>query len=119
MDEKPDYQLFLQSLWDSGALKNAPHCDSRVLHEPRKCHYCAMDDYSPLHEFRLEHGISYTGGEPKMWPCPAEEVRSKQVIDMWHGNQAKTTDDLEREDAEFHRVMKMYALMYDDDGEPK
>ena len=119
MDEKPDYHAFLKSLWDSGELKNAPHCDSRVLHEPEKCHYCALEDFKPLHEFRLRHGISYTGGDPKLWLCPAEEARSKQVIDMWHGNRSMTLEQIEHETAEHRRVMKMYFEMHDDDGEPK
>lgn len=70
-------------------VQQYPHCDAFVLHRSG-CEYCAMPESAPLHEYRLVHGINYTGeNDPTKKQCPAEARRPKETIDLWGGNRTK------------------------------
>jgi hypothetical protein len=67
-----------------------PHCDQYVLHRPSSCEYCGLPENEPLHAYRREHGINYTGeNDPAKKQCPAEARRAKKTIDRWPGNRAR------------------------------
>jgi hypothetical protein len=68
-------------------IKQFPHCDSRILHEPGKCKYC--DGHPDWQELREAWGINFTGNtlkNPKLMPCPAETQRPIEAINQWGGN---------------------------------
>ena len=96
---QPDeYKLYAEAVRRNGA-DIAPHCDSEVLHRPGACQYC---DHRPdLQEFRLLHGINFTGeNDPAKLSCPAAAKRSVETIERWGGNRARAADWLpEIEDA--------------------
>lgn len=72
---------------------NTPHCDSRVLHAPDECKYCAMDKYKPLHEERERLGVNHTGHTDRPWSCPAERARSSDSLNSWPGNRPSRPGD--------------------------
>jgi hypothetical protein len=67
-----------------------------VLHKPGDCEFC--DHFPVLQSFRREHGIAFTGDEPKGdygRPCPATLFRPTETIHRWHGNHPYHLDDRE------------------------
>lgn len=65
-----------------------PHCDARVLHEPKNCEFCDM--FPELQQERIKNNINFTGeGNPNKKPCPAEAARGLKSINSWYGNVAK------------------------------
>lgn len=74
-----------------------PHCDTRVLHAPAECTYCAQ--YPDLQALREAWGIASTGHRPvgDQLPCPADRARppdSGSDHRRWPGNRATPRDDL-------------------------
>jgi hypothetical protein len=75
-----------------------PHCDTRILHAPGECEYCA--EYSDWQDLRKRWGIAFTGHEPqeirvsdtvigRELPCPADFNRppsSPSDHRRWPGN---------------------------------
>lgn len=61
-----------------------PHCDSRVLHHPDACMYCA--DATWLQDERAALDVSHTGTSDRRWPCPADEQRGAESLNSWGGN---------------------------------
>lgn len=66
-----------------------PHCDSRILHHPDECEYCA--DRPELQQRRRQLKIAFTGHEPKAdeIPCEADLERgpgSQADHRRWGGN---------------------------------
>jgi hypothetical protein len=45
------------------SIKQFPHCDQRVLHEPGECEYC--DKHPAWQELREAWGIAFTGHQPR------------------------------------------------------
>lgn len=69
----------------------APHCDDLVLHRAEACDICGDDKFLPLHAYRKEHNINYTGEEDaSKVQCPATKRRSAATIHQWGGNRPKT-----------------------------
>ncbi len=64
-----------------------PHCDSRILHAPGECKYC--DCHPDWQELRTVWNIAFTGQPPRsgLTPCPAEQARSRELMERWPGNQ--------------------------------
>lgn len=67
-----------------------PHCDQRILHEPRgtvangTCTFC--DKHSEWQELRVAWGINFTGQtDPDKLPCPADFARG-DTHQNWPGN---------------------------------
>lgn len=83
-----------------------PHCDGNVLHKPGECVYCDMPEFKQLHEWREANDINYTGHTDRSVPCPAEQKRKKDIINAWSGNQAKTQEQLDKEAAEFAKMLE-------------
>lgn len=65
-------------------LPRFPHCDSRILHHPHECGYCAQATELQAERERLD--ISNTGIANRRWPCPADQARSKATYHAWPGN---------------------------------
>ena len=85
-DEYAAYEAAVRASAD--ATGSIPHCDSNVLHAPGQCEYC--DERPDLQEFRLLHGINFTGQfDPSKLLCPAEAKRDLHIIERWGGNIAK------------------------------
>ena len=67
-----------------------PHCDDRILHEPKSCTYC--DQYPDRQFERIQNHIAFTGQYPPPpgWqPCPADAARppgSDSDHRRWGGN---------------------------------
>lgn len=68
-----------------------PHCDSRILHLPEECRYCAM--FTALQEERAAKDISNTGHQNRRWTCPADEARTPEQYNAWSGNRAKLDEE--------------------------
>ncbi len=75
--------------------RTVPHCDQRILHSPENgCIYCNDLSREPLHQIRREMKLRYTGeSKPEDWdtvggwePCPSEQIRELEKIEMWGGN---------------------------------
>lgn len=64
-----------------------PHCDSKILHLPEECVYCA--DCAWLQEERARVDVSNTGHANRSWPCPADRARASEVYNRWGGNRAR------------------------------
>jgi hypothetical protein len=72
-----------------GLMKQYPHCDQYVLHLPGTCAYCDSPELQPAHDYRNKNNINHTGeNNPTKQTCPAEALRSKDIIDKWGGNRA-------------------------------
>src|SRR4051812_31142043 len=68
-----------------------PHCDSNILHAPKKCIYC--DEYPEEQAKRIADGINFTGEQdPNKTKCPAEEARALKMIEQWPGNVPKNAE---------------------------
>ncbi len=66
-------------------IQQFPHCDPRVLHEPKSCAFC--DAHPDWQELRVHWGINFTGkNDLSKHPCPSEEYRPAHVIHQWGGN---------------------------------
>lgn len=109
--EKPqveEYKLYAEAVRRNGA-DIAPHCDSEVLHAPGRCATC--DDNRPdLQEFRLLHGINFTGEtDPAKLPCPATTHRPLETIERWGGNLAKRITQRHSTRDEFVSIPEAYA----------
>jgi len=73
------------------AIKQFPHCDQNVLHEPKTCRYC--DEHADWQELRVAWGINFTGkNEPDKSPCPSERFRPAHVVHRWGGNRPTEVD---------------------------
>jgi hypothetical protein len=83
-------------------IKQAPHCDAKILHAPGECQYC--DDKPEWQELRQMWGIAFTGHsnetipypdrngntiEKSLIPCPSEWDRPVEIINKWGGNIAR------------------------------
>ena len=68
------------------------HCDNRVLHSPGYCEYC--DRHPDEQEYRKLNNIAFTDEEDigDKYPCPARQVRTKESLDSWAGNQPHRED---------------------------
>lgn len=76
-----------------GVVKQYPHCDQYVLHRLGECEYCDLPKYQPLHDYRNKNNINHTGeNDPAKLTCPAEALRTKDIIDKWGGNRAATKE---------------------------
>lgn len=87
MSERPT--LSIEGPYKTWPVKAAPHCDSRILHLPEECGYCA--DATVLQEERARLGISNSGHVNRQWPCPADQARSKAQYSLWPGNRPSKT----------------------------
>jgi hypothetical protein len=82
-----DYDAFVgQSLTHFATI---PHCDSRILHSPDDCEYCA--ERPDLQAERTRLGIAWTGYEPGpgQIPCEADLTRPPGADNdhrRWGGN---------------------------------
>jgi hypothetical protein len=73
------------------SIRQFPHCDPLVLHEPGECRFC--DLHPERQQLRQMWGINFTGkSDPKKAPCPAERHRSAELINRWGGNRARPHD---------------------------
>lgn len=73
-----------------------PHCDSRILHNPDDCKYCA--ERPELQAERNRLGIAWTGYEPGpgQIPCEADLVRPPGADNdhrRWGGNKPTSADN--------------------------
>lgn len=69
--------------------KRFPHCDALVLHKHGECEVCAMPEFEPLHKYRQENNINYTGEQlSTKRECPAEARRALATINRWYGNRS-------------------------------
>lgn len=110
--EKPtaDYIEFATNWYrETGA---APvHCDQRLLHEKSKCWACAIPIYQPLHDFRAQHDINYSGETGRKYPCPVESIRSVKQAHTWAGNTPRTEA---QRDADFKKFSEELRKAMDD-----
>lgn len=72
-----------------------PHCDSKILHHPSECTYCARA--TTLQEARQALGIAFTGHYPVpgQVPCPADFARPKDTDAdhrRWGGNKPTSAE---------------------------
>jgi len=71
-----------------------PHCDSRILHAPTECVYCA--ERTDLRHARLRLRIQFSGHEPTEqlpYRCPADwsvRLRERSDYNEWPGNVARS-----------------------------
>jgi hypothetical protein len=84
------YAAFVTGRIDDDRVQYAaPHCDSRILHAPSECEYCA--DQPELQGKRWLLGIAHTGHAPGRGeiPCEADATRppdSESDHRRWGGN---------------------------------
>lgn len=93
-------------------LPRPPHCDPRILHHPQDgCDFC--NEATVLQEERAILGISNSGHSNRMYPCPADQARSKEQYSAWPGNRAKTYEQLDKEAAAFAQQLRDLGLVVD------
>jgi len=83
------YNAFVSEMLESMHDPTIPHCDSRILHHPNDCEYCAQA--TELQSTRAHLGIALTGREPQPGevPCEADASRPPGADNdhrRWGGN---------------------------------
>lgn len=93
-----------QSVFINAKIHQFPHCDPKVLHEPKACEVCDM--YPDWQALRLVWGICFSGKlELNKMPDPATYARGLSWAE-WYGNRASPVLDLE-EELEFNSEMNL------------
>lgn len=100
---------------DSGKDRTIPHCDSRILHAPEECEYCARPAWTAE---RRKLKLAFTGHAPVDGesPCEADAARpagSSADHRRWGGNKPTTSEG----DASWPEETFASRVFYGDKGE--
>ena len=105
------YNAFVTEQLERGVYDIIPHCDSRILHDPKICSYCDRPEWQVK---RGELHIAWTGEAPEKGQIPCEADASRPPGKegdhrRWFGNRPTSVD---RDDPSWPEETNASKMMY-------